>query len=280
MKLQFKKSAALLLAASLLPSIASAAPKFAVWLDGNTTVPASDGILGSLNNAFGAGTWTLASDANLSTPGWLNNFDTLIMSRSGASFGVTSIPAAAAANIQTYVGAPGPAQGGVALFSNDAKDNWFGANVGDPYDVNLDRLFVNAATFAAATGHGFIGEFNGTVIALNTLGLLPGVAGPLGGNNAQFEYVVGPIGAGHPIDAGVSFPFVDGDQTPFLTKITGASNANIVDVYGPNSGGAAGFPAVLANERLINGGVPEVASTLGMLFVGLVASLGLKKRLS
>jgi hypothetical protein len=281
MKLQFKKSAALLLAASLLPSIASA-QKFAVWLDGDTSagVATGDGALGSLDNHFGAGHWTLASNANLETPGWLNNFDTLIMSRVDSGFGVTTISATAAANIKAYVGS-GAGQGGVALFSNDAKDNWFGSSSGDPYDVNLDRLFVNAATFASATHHGFIGEFNGTFIGLNQLGLLPGVAGTWVSNGGvPFEYIVGPIGAGHPIDNGVTFPFVDNDKTTFLFPITGALPGNIVDVYGPNSGRAAGFPAILANERLIQGGVPEVGSTLAMLLFGLVASLGLKKRLS
>src|SRR5439155_1240193 len=114
-----------------------------------------------------------------------------------------------------------PTQGGVALFTNDAKDNFKGSDSGDPFDANLNALFVNAATFAAATHHGFIGEFNGTVIAINTLHLLPGSAGSLHGASSAFTYGVGPIGSGHPIDNGVTFPFVDGDGSPFLTTVTG-----------------------------------------------------------
>lgn len=266
----------------IAPYISVATPSFAVWLDGDTSAQVGDGILNSLDNAFGPGTWTLVSDANLATAGFLNSFDTLIMSRQGAAFGVTSISPTAAANIQAYVGS-GATQGGVALFANDAKDNFFGSASGDPYDANLNQLFVNAATFAAASGHGFIGEFNGTVIALNTLGLLPGSASSVAGYGPQFTYDVGPIGAGNPIDAGVTFPFTDSDNSTFLTTITGADPNNIVDVFGPgvDAGGniidrsIVGVPAVLANRYVIQGGsMPDAGSTLTLLGLAMSGLVG------
>jgi len=266
--------------------INAAQPKFGVWLDGVTGPQPGDGILNSLNNAFGAGSYTLLSDADLSLS--LAAYHTIIMSRTGANFGNTSISAAAIANIQSYVGAYGPTQGGVAMFTNDAKDNFFGATSGDPYDANLNTLFQNAATYAAATHHGFIGEFNGTVIGLNLLHLLPGVAGGLSGGN-QFHYAVGPIGAGHPIDTGVSFPFVDGDQSPFLTTVTGADPGTIVDVYTSQgvvsySDNTVGYvPAILANPILIAGGhndVPDGGATIGLLGGAILVLAGLKRRLT
>lgn len=280
------RSKLVLLGAVLALSVPAHAQQFGVWLDGNTTVPSSDGILGSLDHAFGTGHWTLLSNADLSAS--LNAYDTIIMSRSGASFGTQGLAASAVANLQSYVGAYGdPLQGGVALFTNDAKDNWYGAGLSDPFDANLDKLFVNAATFAASTHHGFIGEFNGTVIALNELHLLPGVAGSLGGAlGGYFKYAVGPIGSGHPIDTGVDFPFNDGDPSPYLTTVTGASPGTVVDVYTSEAdvlysdGNRYHAPAVMANEVLIQGGhVPDAGSTLAMLGGAIVGLALLRRRL-
>jgi hypothetical protein len=153
--------------------------------------------------------------------------------------------------VAAWVGS-GAAQGGVALFTNDLADNLYGATTGDPFDANLDRLFVNAATYAAATGHGYIGEFNGSVEAM-AMGLLPGTAnavhGTGGSPDGHFHFDVGPIGASNPIDSGVTFPFTDLDTSLFRTDITGSPSANIVDVYDDN-----GLPAVLANSAVIRGG--------------------------
>lgn len=96
-----------------------------------------NGILTSLDQAFGPGSYTLVSTANLETSGFLNSFDTLIVSRSDSDFG-TPLTAAAAANVAAYVGS-GVTQGGVALFTNDAADNFFGATTGDPFDANLNN---------------------------------------------------------------------------------------------------------------------------------------------
>ena len=224
----------------------------------------------------------------METPGFLNSFDAVVVSRYDSGFG-TGLSAAAAANIAAYVGTPGPSQGGVAIFTNDAADNLFGTMVGDPFDPNINQLFTNAATFAAQTHHGFIGEFNGVVMAMasnsngfSALDLLTGSAGPLGAASTPdgfFHYDVGPIGAGNPIDAGVTFPFTDLDNTIFRTDITGADPNNVVDVYDDN-----GLPAVMANSPVISGGgavpVPPSVLLLGSGLIGLAgAGIGRKKLL-
>ncbi len=240
-----------------IPSVSWAA-SFAVWLDGNTTPGGGgNGIVSTLTHTFGAASVTLVSTAQLETPGFLNGFDCLVVSRFGSSFG-SSVSAAAAANIATYVGS-GASQGGVAIFTNDAADNFFGATGGDPFDANLNQLFVNAATFAAQTHHGYIGEFNGAVMAMTSnsagfsaIGLLTGSANSLHGTSTpdgHFHYDVGPIGLGNPIDNGVTFPFTDADTSIFRTDITGGLPGNIVDIYDDNQ-----LPAVMANSPVISGG--------------------------
>lgn len=274
-------SRALLAAAALTglslgtPAFAGPTPQFAVWLDGNTTPGGGgNGILTSLDNSFGAGSYTLVSTTDLETPGFLNNYHAIIVSRFNSDYG-TSLSSAAAANVAAYVGS-GATQGGVAVLTNDASDNFFGSVSGDPYDANLNQLFVNAATYAAQSGHGYIGEFNGAVMALasnnagfSALGLLTGNATAVANYGPQFTYGVGPIGAGNPIDAGVTFPFTDADNSTFLTTVTGANPNNIVDVY--TSAGIDGVPAVLANHFVISGGgaggVPEPA-TWAMMLLG------------
>jgi PEP-CTERM motif len=265
---------------------AMADPDFAVWLDGNTTPGGGgNGIVTSLDNAFGVGDYTLVTTSQLETPGFLDAFKTVVVSRYDSSFG-SSLSAAAASNIATYVGT-GATEGGVAVFTNDAADNFFGATTGDVYDANLNQLFVNAATYASASGHGYIGEFNGAVMAMSSnsagmpaIGLLQGSANGVHGFGPQFLYGVGPIGSGNPIDAGVTFPFTDGDTSTFLTDITGADPNNIVDVY--TSEGIDGEPAVLADHFVISGGgggtpaVPE-PSTWAMMLLGF-AGLGMAGR--
>ena len=252
-------------------SRASAQGNIAVWLDGSST-DGGNAIPGRLTSL--GFTVTLVSTANLETPGFLTSYDAIVLSRFDASFG-SFLTAGAAANVSAYVGS-GASQGGVAVFTNDLADNLVGATSGDPVDLNLDTLFVNAVTFAVSSHHGFIGEFNGAVMAMSSnsagapaLGLLTGSASGVHGYGPDFTYGVGPIGAGNPIDAGVTFPFTDADHSTFLTDITGADPSNIVDIY--TSSGIAGEPAVLANGFVIHGGdlnpVPE-PSTAALLAIG------------
>ena len=271
--------AALMLAAA--PSRSLAAFSYAVWLDGSLTdggnaIPSR---LTALGNSV-----TLVTTAQLETPGFLNSFDAIVVSRYDSSFG-SFLSASAAANVASYVGS-GAGQGGVAVFTNDMADNLLGSGSGDPFDSNLDQLFVNAATFAAQSHHGYIGEFNGAVMAMSSnsasapaLGLLQGSANGVHGYGPDFTYGVGPIGAGNPIDAGVTFPFTDADHSTFLTDISGANPNNIVDVY--TSDRINGEPAVLANSFVISGGhpgVPDVAST-GLLCLMSLIGLGAIRRL-
>ena len=277
-KLAMILGAALIL---LVPTFSWGSDSFAVWLDGITTDPAGggNGIVSSLENTFGASSVTLVSTAQLETPGFLNSFNCVIVSRYDSEFG-TGLSATAAANIASYVGVAGSAnQGGVALFTNDVADNFYGATTGDVYDSNLNQLFINAATFAAKTGHGYIGEFNGAVMAMasnsagfSAMDLLTGSATATYAVTSipHFIYDVGPIGAGNPIDAGVSFPFTDLDDTLFRTDISGALSGNIVDTYDDN-----GLPAVMANSPVINGGgaVPLPPSVL-LFGSGLISLAG------
>jgi hypothetical protein len=282
--LNMKSPKSLFLSAVLamaVPSISSAT-SFAVWLDGSTS-DGGNAIPSRLDTAFGAGSATLVTTAQIETPGFLSGFDCLVVSRFDASFG-TFLSPLAVGQVQSYVGLAGtPGQGGVAVFTNDMADNLMGSSSGDPFDPNLDQLFINAATFAAATHHGYIGEFNGALMAMaansegaTPMDLLSGTAGALHGiGPEQFVYNVGPIGSGHAIDAGVTFPFTDSDTTTFLTSVTSADPNNIVDIYTNPS--ANGLPGVLANNAVISG-VPDATSTLPLLSIAVASLLGYRWR--
>jgi hypothetical protein len=271
---------------TLATSSRVSAQSIAVWMDGNTTPGSGGNAIPARISALGFSV-TLVTTANLETPGFLNSYDAVVLSRYDAGFGTYLTPTAAA-NVSAYVGS-GASQGGVAVFTNDMADNLVGSSGGDPVDANLDHLFTNAVTFAAASHHGFIGEFNGAVMAMASnsagvpaLGLLQGSADGVHGYGPDFTYGVGPIGSGNPIDAGVSFPFTDADHTTFLTDITGADPGNIVDVY--TSANISGEPAVLANGFVISGGgggltpVPE-PSTYGLFGTLLLAGLAGYRRI-
>jgi len=270
----------------VMPSSGSAEPLFAVWLDGNTTAGGGgNGIPFSLDEEF-PGSVTLVTTAQLETPGFLNGFDAVVISRFGDGFG-TALSTAAVTNIQSYVGT-GPNQGGVATFTNDAADslcppqNPSCPTGGDPFDANLNQLFQNSAALVAATHHGYIGELNGAIMAFssNSSGFLPAI-GLLPGSSTGvqavqqtdpptgFKYVVGPIGAGHPIDAGVTFPFETQELTLFLGKVTNADSGNVVDEYGNH--GLEGLPAIVANAAAIGGVVPppQVPAPASLVLFGL-----------
>jgi hypothetical protein len=277
----------------LVPSIGSAGPLFAVWLDGNTTPGGGgNGIPFSLTAEFGEASVTLVTTEQLETAGFLNGFDAVVISRFGNEFG-KALSTAAVTNIQNYVG-KGANQGGVAVFTNDAADSLCNPAVSscpanaDPYDPNLNQLFINSSTLAAATHHGYIGELNGAIMAMtsNSAGFLPAI-GLLPGSSTGviaveqkdptspvgFIYEVGPIGAGHPIDAKITFPFTTKERTLFLGYVTGFDSGNVVDQYGDNGLDLlAGVPAIVANTAAIGGEnppPPSVPAPPSLVLVGL-----------
>lgn len=285
----------------LLSATAARAADIAVWADGSTST--DNPILGTITSV--GDTYQLVTTAQLATPGFLSSggFSALVETRADADFG-TFLDAAAAANVTAWVGVAGsPGQGGVAVFTNDIADNLYGSgppgygSEGDPFDPNLNALFTNALNFAADSGHGFIGEFNGAVqaVASNSAGATPldllqgNAAACAGGSNdgngtcdispQQFVFDVGPIGSGNAIDKGVTFPFTDDDVTTFYTDITGANSGNIVDIY--TNSLANGAPAILANDYVISGGMPTVPepSTWAMMALGfgLLGLVGYRK---
>lgn len=271
---------------ALTVAASSHAQTVAVWLDGQTS-SGGNAIYGRLQSL--GYTTELVTNAELATPGFLtsSNFSAIVVSRYSDDFG-DYLPSDAAAAVTSFVGTPGATQGGVALFTNDAADNLLGSQSGDPFDANIDALFVNAVKYAVASGHGFVGEFNGAAqaVASNDFGVTPldliqGSSDSVHGYGPLFTYGVGPVGSTNPIDAGVTFPFTDSDDTTYLTDISGASSNNIVDIY--TSQNIDGEPAVLANGYVISGGnpgmnaVPE-PSTYGMFAIVALAGIVLVRR--
>jgi hypothetical protein len=251
----------------LVPSTASAI-KVAVWADGS--IPdGGNGADNSIDNAFGAGTATLVTSAQLATPGFLAAFDALVVTRFDAAFGA-GLPAAAALQVESYVGATG----NVVLFPGDWADNLFGSAVGDPFDANIDQLFINAVAFAAASGHGYVGEFNGAAMGLDAnangfdpLQFIAGGAGPLGAFPNGVDIVTPtPAGIGHPVLAGVTFPVANLDVTTFRTVMMGVPAGNILAEW------ADEVPAIVAR-----GQIPE-PSTLLFVGLGLVVVRGAASR--
>ena len=206
-------------------------------------------------------TTTIVSDAQLATPGFLNSFSAFVYTRDGSSFG-SGLSAAAAANVQTYVGSTGNR----VLFNGDFADGILG-------DVQNRQLIKNAATWATGSGRGFIGEFNGAAAALTTnsngfapLNLVGGSAGPLGGGagGSGGSINLTAAGTGHAVTSGVSFPY-NSPNVEFGAQYTGVNPAFILATY--DSGNAA----IVAVQ-----GVPEPISLA--LFAPGLAVVGILKR--
>lgn len=188
-------------------------------------------------------TTTLVTDAQVATPGFLDAFDAFYFTRNGASFG-TGLSAAAAARVADYVGA----DGNTVLLNGDFADNL------DPalgYDPEIAQLTGNAVEFAVASGHGFIGEFNGAVSALTSnsngfspIGLITGSAGPMTCCPADGAVSIVPAGVGHPVLDGVALPY-NPSNLEFGAVMSGIASSLVLATY-PN-----GSPAIVA-EGTVN----------------------------
>lgn len=247
----------LLTGAALL--IAVSAPASAV----NIAVFGDNATDNFINSTYGAGSATLVSDAQLATAGFLSPFNAFFMTRNGSSFGV-GLSAAAAANVNAYVGATGA----VILMNCDCADG-----VGS--EAFLNQLFTNAVDLAAASGHGYIGEFNGAVSALtangngfNPIGLITGIAGSIGfgGGGSAGSFT---LSNASPLLTGLTLPKNSG-FVEFGASITGVNSALVVARYDGEG------PALIFREGIDRNAVPEPVS-LGLVGLGL-AALGWSRR--
>jgi hypothetical protein len=203
---------------------------------------------------------TVVSDANLSTPGFLNAYDAFVYTRNGSEFG-GGLSAAAAANVSAWV------TGNAVLFNAD----WFD----DLGNANTQLLVKNAVDYVAAGGHGYIGEFNGAVAALTSnsngftpLNLMPGHAGELnylnGGSGGSVSLTAS--GIGHSVTSGVSFP-VNPGGVEYGAALSGYNALNVLATFD------GGNPAILARTAA----VPEPGSVA--MLVGLsISGAGLVAR--
>ncbi|MFO0849364.1 MAG: hypothetical protein U0871_12540 [Gemmataceae bacterium] len=211
-------------------------------------------------------TVTQVTDAQLATGGFLSGFDAFVYTRDGSSFGV-GLSAAAAANVSAYVGATG----NVVLFNGDFAD-------GIPGDANIEQMFANAANFAVASGHGYVGEFTGAVAALTAngngfspLGLISGTAGPLGfgSGGSGGTVTITPAGVGSPVLAGVTLPY-NPASVEFGASMSGVASPLVVARFDGDN------PAIIVRQGLANPVPAPAGLLLGLL--GVVPTAGLLRR--
>ena len=195
-----------------------------------------------INSTYGAGSATLVTDAQLSTPGFLNNYDAFYYTRNGTSLG-QSLSAAAVANVSSYVGA----RGNVVLMNGDFAD----ALGSSPF---VQTLVTNAVNFATSTGHGYIGEFNGAFAGLSSnsnsltpIGLIPGAGGALTTSGIT-TIAQAAAGVNHPVTAGLTFP-TDPPDVELGVPISGINTNLVLATY------AGGAPAIIARQ----GALPRIA---------------------
>ncbi len=230
----------------------------------------------TLINAVDPGEAVLVTDAQLATPGFLNAFNAVVITRNGADIPVGPVLSnAAAANVAAFVGSY-QNQGNIALFSADWADIIGNAAAPSPEDTpgnpNATQMFLNAVNWASLK-HGYIGELNGAAMGLGSnedgLNVFNFVAGHAGAQNCAYN-VPGTITVtqpGHPIMAGVSGTFTT-NEYPCRSSFTGVNPANVLATFDN------GDPAVVVN---IVPNVPEPA-TMVLLGSGLAGLLARKRR--
>lgn len=208
-------------------------------------------------------TVTQVSDADLSTPGFLNSFSLFYMTRLDASFG-TGLSATAAANVVSWLG-----NGRFVLLNADFADG-----IGD---ANINLLTSNAVNWVLSGGpRGFIGEFNGSVSAFTSnsngftpLGIVSGSAGPLGFTNGESDQTLWVVQGSHPVMSGLPGSF-NPVAVEFGAAVTGIDPALVLAAFGANG---PVWPGVIAGG---GEGIPE-PSTFALLGGGL-ALLFFKRR--
>src|SRR3954453_8007436 len=171
--------AALVLTVALAVPSAASASRVAVFGDN------------AIDNALSAAghTVTLVTDAQLATPGFLDGFDAFVYTRDGFSLGQTLSPAAAD-NVKAYVRR-------TVLLNGDFAD-------AVPADAEVTELVRNSVEWAAATHHGYVGEFNGAFAGLTSNGSGLRALNLVGGSASGFTgsgigtIAATPAGAGPP----------------------------------------------------------------------------------
>jgi hypothetical protein len=203
-------------------------------------------------------TVSIVTDAQLSTPGFLNSvdFDAFVFTRDGSSFG-NGLSVAAAANVKNYV------TGNVVLFNGDFQDD-IGA-------AQTNQLFNQALTYVLTNpGGGYIGEYIGSFSAFasnddgrNPIGLINGNSGVSGfqQGGSSGDVVVTPAGLVSPVTAGVPFPYNPG-AVEFSATVTNVNPAQVLAVFDN------GNPAIIAGEVNTLTDLPEPGS-MALVLAGL-----------
>src|SRR3954462_7190704 len=215
------------------------------------------------NSLTAAGhTVTLVTDAQLATPGFLDGFDALVYTRDGFSLGQT-LSQAAADNVRAYVRR-------TVLLNGDFAD-------AVPADAEVTDLVRNSVAWAAATHHGYVGEFNGAFAGLTSnasglraLGLVSGSASGFTGRGIA-TIAATPAGASHPVLNGVALPRDPADEDVGAI-VSGVAASKVLARYTANNN-----PAVIASDLdavkvavLGDNAIDDALSATGLYEVSLV----------
>src|SRR4051812_33114425 len=205
---------------------------------------------------------SLVTDAQLATPGFLGGFDALVYTRDGFSLGQT-LSQAAADNVRAYVRR-------TVLLNGDFADSV-------PADAEVTDLVRNSVAWAAATHHGYVGEFNGAFAGLTSNGSGLRALDLVGGSASGFTgsgigtIAATPAGAGHPVLNGVALPRDPADEDVGAI-VSGVAASKVLARYTANNN-----PAVIASDVdavkvavLGDNAIDDALSATGLYEVSLV----------